>query len=68
MKIKSECVFVVRPSTGTGGSAAGSGYSGGGDAGGANRVMDVVEKGNKGFMVQTVSSALVPIFKDLKGR
>lgn len=50
--MKSECVFVVRPSAGTLGSMGNVGMHGTGGV--PNRVVDVQEKGQKGFVVQTV--------------
>lgn len=53
LRIKGEAVFVPRPATATGTpTAKGSGYSTV-----PNAVMDVQEKGTKGFTVQTVSRA-----------
>jgi len=64
LKVKSECVFVTRPSAGT----IGSGRSAqiGGTV--ANRVVDVQEKGAKGFVVQTVGvSGAVKRFRLMSG-
>ena len=73
LSVKSECVFVARPSAGTGISSlsetsrmgSDSPYAVGGvprsemahdsGSGGVNKVVDVVEKGARGFIVQTVS-------------
>ncbi len=55
LKVKSEFVFVVRPSAGMMGSTVSAQM--GGTAGVANRVVDVQEKGPKGFVVQTVCPA-----------
>lgn len=51
LRIKGEAVFVPRPSTATGSSTT----KGGGYSAVPNSVMDVQEKGSKGFTVQTVS-------------
>lgn len=51
LRIKGEAVFVPRPSTATGSSTT----KGGGYSAVPNAVMDVQEKGSKGFTVQTVS-------------
>lgn len=51
LRIKGEAVFVPRPSTATGSSIT----KGGGYSAVPNAVMDVQEKGSKGFTVQTVS-------------
>lgn len=51
LRIKGEAVFVLRPSTATGSSTT----KGGGYSAVPNAVMDVQEKGSKGFTVQTVS-------------
>ena len=50
LKVKSECIFAIRPK----GSSSGSGnMQVGGNV--ANRVVDLQEKGTKGFIVQIVS-------------
>lgn len=49
LRIKGEAVFVPRPSTATGSSTT----KGGGYSAVPNAVMDVQEKGSKGFTVQT---------------
>ncbi|ORY28598.1 hypothetical protein BCR39DRAFT_534303 [Naematelia encephala] len=63
-KVKGECVFVPRPSTGSTGSGSGtimvahaSSSSSGAGSGGANRVVDVVERGHKAFVVHTVGQS-----------
>ncbi|KAK8865634.1 hypothetical protein IAR55_000779 [Kwoniella newhampshirensis] len=59
LRVKGECVFVVRPSgatglsTGSGGGVPGAGVGAGGVT---NRVIDVQEKGGKGFVVQTAGT------------
>lgn len=55
LKIKTECVFVVRPSGGTATSTESRNRSINGVAGAPNCVVDVIERGAKGFVVQTVS-------------
>lgn len=54
LRIKGEAVFVPRPSTATGSSTT----KGGGYSAVPNAVMDVQEKGSKGFTVQTVSQGV----------
>ncbi|OCF43220.1 AGC/PDK1 protein kinase [Kwoniella heveanensis CBS 569] len=57
LRVKGECVFVVRPSGATALSGhSGDGTSGTGTAGVANKVTDVQEKGGKGFVVQTAGT------------
>jgi len=62
LSVKGECVFVVRGSArsaASGGALGGeegeSGLTASGSGGVANRVVDVQEKGPKGFVVQTAS-------------
>ncbi|RSH92758.1 pkb-activating kinase-like protein [Saitozyma podzolica] len=62
LSVKSECVFVVRPSTGTVGTNASTGTGLQGSplrentaSAPPNRVLDVSEKGPRGFVVQTAS-------------
>ncbi|WVQ97009.1 hypothetical protein IAU59_004119 [Kwoniella sp. CBS 9459] len=63
LRVKGECVFVVRPSgatafsghSGEGGHSHGAG-AGAGTAGIANKVTDVQEKGGKAFVVQTAGT------------
>lgn len=56
LSVKNECIIVPRPSTASAISGGSAGTTAVGGSGGANRVMDVVDKGAKGFVVQTVSS------------
>lgn len=58
LRIKGEAVFVPRPSTATGSSTT----KGGGYSAVPNAVMDVQEKGSKGFTVQTVSQGSFSAF------
>ncbi|WVF70948.1 hypothetical protein IAT40_005743 [Kwoniella sp. CBS 6097] len=57
LRVKGECVFVVRPSGATAFSGhSGDGGHGAGSGGIANKVTDVQEKGGKGFIVQTAGT------------
>jgi hypothetical protein len=53
LSVKSESVFVAQPSVGTNDSSTSSSRRMG--AGAGNRVVDVHDKGEKGFVVETVS-------------
>ncbi|WVW80424.1 hypothetical protein I302_102405 [Kwoniella bestiolae CBS 10118] len=57
MRVKGECVFVVRPSNATHHSAQSNGSTiNQGTSGVSNKVVDVQEKGAKGFVVQTAGT------------
>ncbi|KAK6907621.1 AGC/PDK1 protein kinase [Kwoniella mangroviensis CBS 8886] len=65
MRVKGECVFVVRPSNATHHSSMSNGSTinpnqgtgtGTGTGGVSNKVIDVQEKGSKGFIVQTAGT------------
>lgn len=64
LRIKGEAVFVPRPSTATGSSTT----KGGGYSAVPNAVMDVQEKGSKGFTVQTVSQGSFFFFAFLRSQ